>query len=175
LAEDVNGSLGPCVEGVMGPEPITSLFAEEYAPMVRLAHALTGDRAVAEELAQEAFARVWRKLDDLADPARAAGYLRTTVVNLTRSHHRRRRLVARRPWGTASLVDDGADRRADRDVVLRALRTIPRRQRECLTLRYLLGLSEAEVAETLGIAAGSVKTHTSRGLAAMAARLEEGR
>jgi RNA polymerase sigma-70 factor (sigma-E family) len=159
----------------MGPEPIAQQFAQEYAPMVRLAHVLTGDRSIAEELVQEAFARVWAKLDGLDDPARAAGYLRTTVVNLARSHHRRRRLGLRRAWGAPVSTDDGSTDRAERDAVLEGLRAIAPRQRECLTLRYLLGLSEAEVAAALGISPGSVKTHTSRGLAAMASRLEEDR
>ena len=56
--------------------------------------------------------------------------------------------------------------------VLDAMRTLPRRQRECLVLRYYLDLSETEIASTLGISNGSVKSHASRGLAALARRLE---
>jgi RNA polymerase sigma factor (sigma-70 family) len=63
------------------------------------------------------------------------------------------------------LMDDQQD-------VLDAMRALPRRQRECLVLRYYLDLSEAEIASTLGISNGSVKSHASRGLAALARRLE---
>jgi RNA polymerase sigma factor (sigma-70 family) len=57
--------------------------------------------------------------------------------------------------------------------VLTALRSLPDRQREVLTLRFYLDLSEAEIAETLGISSGSVKTHAHRGMAALAQRLED--
>ena len=65
-------------------------------------------------------------------------------------------------------VDDGAQARAEREAVLVALGRIARRQRACLVLRYYLDLPESEVAGVLGISQGSVKTHTSPGLAAMA-------
>ena len=57
--------------------------------------------------------------------------------------------------------------------MIAALHTLPRRQRECLVLRYYADLSEAQIAETMGISAGAVKSHASRGMAAMRARLEE--
>jgi RNA polymerase sigma factor (sigma-70 family) len=69
------------------------------------------------------------------------------------------------PEEHALLVDDHRE-------VLDALRTLPRRQRECLVLRYYLDLSESEIASTLGISNGSVKSHSSRGLAAVARHLE---
>jgi RNA polymerase sigma factor (sigma-70 family) len=56
--------------------------------------------------------------------------------------------------------------------MIAALRSLPDRQRECLALRYYLDLSEADIAETLGISNGSVKTHVHRGLATLAQRLE---
>ncbi len=60
----------------------------------------------------------------------------------------------------------------DQQEVLEAMRSLPRRQRECLVLRYYLDLSESEIASTLGISNGSVKSHASRGLAALAKHLE---
>jgi RNA polymerase sigma factor (sigma-70 family) len=63
----------------------------------------------------------------------------------------------------------------DRREVLAALRALPDRQRECLALRYYLDLSESEIAATLGISAGSVKTHTHRGIAALERALESTR
>jgi RNA polymerase sigma factor (sigma-70 family) len=100
------------------------------------------------------------------------------VVNLARSAQRRRSLARRHAAADPTAkgeVDDGAEERADREAVLVALRRIARRQRECLVLRYYLDLSEADIAGVLGVSAGSVKTHTSRGLAAMARLLGEGR
>jgi RNA polymerase sigma factor (sigma-70 family) len=62
---------------------------------------------------------------------------------------------------------------ARRREVVALLTALPERQRECLVLRYYLGLSEAEIAATLGISTGSVKTHTHRGVAQLASRLED--
>ena len=59
--------------------------------------------------------------------------------------------------------------------VLEALRTLPRRQRECLTLRYYADLSERETADALGVSVGTVKSTTSRGLAALASKMEQWR
>jgi RNA polymerase sigma factor (sigma-70 family) len=103
-------------------------------------------------------------------------YLRATVMNLARSRMRRR-LVARRRVEPVSAVSASPEEHAvllsDQQDVLDAVRALPRRQRECIVLRYYLDLSEAEIASTLGISAGSVKSHSHRGLAALARRLEE--
>jgi RNA polymerase sigma factor (sigma-70 family) len=103
-------------------------------------------------------------------------YLRATVMNLARSRMRRR-LVARRRVEPAVRPAMSAEEHtlllADQQEVLDAVRALPRRQRECLVLRYYLDLSETEIASTLGISNGSVKSHSSRGLAALAQRLEE--
>ena len=96
---------------------------------------------------------------------------RVIVVNLARSAQRRRSLARRHAAADPTAkdaVDDGAQARAEREAVLVALGRIARRQRACLVLRYYLDLPESEVAGVLGISQGSVKTHTSRGLAGMA-------
>ncbi len=62
--------------------------------------------------------------------------------------------------------------REDQQQVLDALRSLPARQRDCLVLRYYEDMSEAQIADTLGISKGSVKTHTSRGMAALGKLLE---
>ena len=71
--------------------------------------------------------------------------------------------------------EDAAERHDDEAAVLTALRALPPQQQHVLVLRYWLSLSEAEIAEALGIRAGTVKTHAKRGLAALAARLEDRR
>ena len=155
---------------------LAGAFCRRYQPMVRLAQLLLGDRASAEDVVQEAYARLHGRIASLSDPAGADAYLRVIVVNLARSAQRRRSLTRRHAAADPTAkdaVDDGAQARAEREAVLVALQRIARRQRECLVLRYYLDLPQAEVAGVLGISQGSVKTHTSRGLAAMAKLLGE--
>ena len=151
---------------------IADLHRDHYAELVRLACLLVDDRGSGEEIVQEAFVRVYQAWARVEQPL---VYLRSTVLTLARSRMRRR-LVARRrvepvaPAGPAIdehlvLLDDQRD-------VLHALRSLPARQRECLVLRYYLDLTESQIAATLGISNGSVKSHSSRGIAALARRLE---
>jgi RNA polymerase sigma-70 factor (sigma-E family) len=156
-------------------ERLGELFDASYPQMVRLAHLLVGDRDAAEDLAQEAFVRLHSRLAHLSDPEAAGGYLRRIVVNLCRSHLRRRTLMQRHAGrdDVSPGADDHSLVAASRLAVLSALRTLPRRQRECLVLRYYLDLSEEEIAQTLGISPGSVKTHSARARSTMARLLGE--
>jgi RNA polymerase sigma-70 factor (sigma-E family) len=156
-------------------EHLHDLYVAHYRSLVRLACVLLDDPGAGEDVAQDAFVRLHRSWNRLRDPSAAPAYLRSTVVNLARSGLRRR-LVARRhaptPFPNAASAEEGAAGRDDEREVLAALRALPRRQRECLTLRYYLDLSEADIAATLGISTGSVKSHSHRGLAALASKLE---
>ena len=153
---------------------------EHYAQLVRLASLLLDDVGSCEEVVQDAFVRVWQQGAELRSPDKLPAYLRSAVLNGARSRLRRR-LVQRRHLAT--VPPPGAHRAAEDDAlatdpdraVLEALRRLPDRQREVLVLRYYLDLPEAEIAATLGISAGSVKTHAHRGLATLAARLEDDR
>ncbi len=151
---------------------LAEIHREHYPSLVRLACLLLDDRGAGEEVVQEAFVRVYQSWARVDQPL---AYLRTTVMNLARSRMRRR-LVARRrvePIGTPALsAEEHMVLLDDQQEVLDAMRSLPRRQRECLVLRYYLDLSEAEIAATLGISNGSVKSHASRGLAALAKHLE---
>lgn len=145
-----------------------SIFREQFAAMVRLAHLLGSDDP--ENAAQEAFSRLHVRLPALAEPDRAVGYLRTCVVNIARSRRAHLAVVARHhPFGDVqvasaeSTVVDGADRA----VVIAALGKLSPRHREALVLRYWLDLSEKQMAETMGTSVGTVKSHVSRGLAAL--------
>src|SRR2546423_11435618 len=144
-------------------ERLGELFDTSYSTMVRLAHVLVGDRPAAEDLVQDAFVRLHSRLGGLKDPDAAGGYLRQIVINLCRSHHRRRSLLVRHRPDPPAPATDTSPRSDDRLAVLAALRTLSRRQRECLVLRYYLDLSEDEIAAALNISPGSVKTHTARG------------
>jgi RNA polymerase sigma-70 factor (sigma-E family) len=154
---------------------LTALYTSHYRQLVRLAALLLDDLSTSEEVVQDAYVRMhgaWRRI---RDPDAAVGYLRTTVVNLARSRMRRR-LVAQRhlpkPMPHAPSAEHGALEQLERDQVVRALRSLPARQRECLVLRYYADLSEAQIAETMGISPGAVKSHASRGIATLRARLE---
>jgi len=155
---------------------LEAVYRSEYRSLVRLAALLLDDVATCEEVVQDAFVRTWHRPPLLRDPDRLSAYLRSAVLNRARSQLRRR-AVRRRHLAPVPEPSEGAESTAmahDPDrAVLAALRALPDRQREVLVLRYYLDLSEAEIAATLGISAGSVKTHAHRGLAALAERLED--
>jgi RNA polymerase sigma-70 factor (sigma-E family) len=165
----------------MHEDVLEQLYAAHYRTLVRLAVLLVKDRETAEEVVQDAFVAVHRRQwSSLRDPHKALAYLRQAVVNGARSALRRRGVEARYAERSANAfapVVGGADEHAvateHRAAVLDALRSLPDRQREVLALRYYLELSEAEIARTLGISPGSVKTHTSRGVAALRDRIGE--
>ncbi len=153
---------------------LATLYTEHAPRLLRLAGVLVRDPGAAEDVVQEAFVRLAVAGRRLREPDRAGAYLRTTVVNLCRNRWRHRSVVERhppeQPLSNSSAEDDALRSSAQRQVV-DALRSLPTRQRECLVLRYWMGLSESEIAGTLGIAGGSVKTHMKRGLAAIERRL----
>lgn len=161
-------------DGWSADEALEQLYAAHWRELVRLAVLLLHDVGTAEEVVQDAFVAVHDRWGRLRDPAKALAYLRRSVVNGSRSRlrHRvvvRRHLAAQPPPPTAAPADEAslvADRRA---AVLDAMRELPERQREVLALRHYQDLSEAEIADALGISRGAVKSHASRG----SARLRE--
>jgi RNA polymerase sigma-70 factor (sigma-E family) len=152
------------------------LFRAHHGPLVRTATLLLGDAGVAEEIVQDAYVKLHGALRRLRQPEASVAYLRATVINLARSRLRRYRVARRHPplpSPPAAGAEEGAVLSEDHREVLAALTALPRRQRECLVLRFYLGLTEAGIAQALSISTGSVKTHTSRGLAALSVRLED--
>lgn len=154
---------------------LEGLYREHYRSLVRLAAILVDDVTTCEELVQDAFVAVLRRSGGWAEADKAGAYLRSVVLNHARSHLRKQQV--RRRWLRSvdpPSPEGGADRAALLDAetteMLTALRALPERQREVLALRYYLDLSEAEIAATLGISTGSVKTHAHRGLAALGTR-----
>lgn len=163
--------------GVGTPPALATLWHHHYRELVQLARFLVDDRETAEEVVQDAFVRLHGRLHAVA-PDRAAGYLRVAVLNGSRSRLRRRRVARSHPAPAdrpSESAEAGGVGRASRDEVLAVVRSLPVRQRDVVLLRYFAGLSVSEVADTLGIATGSVKTHTSRALAALAPLLEHHR
>jgi RNA polymerase sigma-70 factor (sigma-E family) len=173
----VTGRASP-VERWSADEALDRLYAAHWAALVRLGVLLLRDQGAAEEVVQDAFVAMHHRWSKLRDPDRALGYLRRSVVNGARSTWRHRSVVARHAAATRSLEHEPA---ADtsvlaaerRTAVLDALDQLPTRQREVLVCRYFLDLSEADIAETLGISRGAVKSHASRGSAALRATLAD--
>lgn len=157
-------------------EALERLYAAHWRRLVRLSVLLVRDVGTAEEVVQDAFVAVHDRWPRLHDPDKALAYLRQTVVNRSRSVLRHRAVVTRH--ASMERPPDAQDPTAATDrrrAVLDAMRALSSRQREVLALRYYLDLTEAEIADTLGISPGAVKSHSSRGAAALRAMLEEER
>ena len=173
---DHDGRAHACATLGAVPEPsprgdVAAAYATHHHRVLRLAYLLSGDRHVAEDLAADVFARLWaRGCDDVDD---VGAYLRRAAVNAANS--RWRRLATQRTglarWcsrETVVVADPSsaiADDLARSDALWQALAALPPRQRTVLVLRYYEDLSEAEIAETLGVGRGTVKSSAARGLA----------
>jgi RNA polymerase sigma-70 factor (sigma-E family) len=151
------------------------LYQQLWWPMLRLATGLLGDRGAAEDVVQDAFAALYRHWSTLRDRRAAAGYLRTSVVNGSRSVQRRLITARKHDRGLRDEQEEAADHTtllsADHDVLRRALAVLPERQREVLTLRYLAELSDADIAAATGLSQVGVRSASSRGLAALRSAL----
>ncbi|HET7529859.1 MAG TPA: SigE family RNA polymerase sigma factor [Mycobacteriales bacterium] len=156
-------------------EALVALYTAHYRSLVRMAALLLHDVPAAEDVVQDAFVAMhgsWRRL---RDPDRALAYLRQAVINRARSRLRHLKVVDRKapaPMPDAASAEHGALQALDRQHVMAALRALPHRQREVLVLRYYSDLTEAQIAEALGISPGAVKSHASRGVAALRRTLE---
>jgi len=152
---------------------VAELFRRHHAQAVKLAGLLGA--ADPEDVAQEAFLRILPRVDSLTDIESATGYLRATVLNLTRSGFRRKAMIGRvllaRGWLLGRQVappsaEDQALAGTDSTLADR-LRRLPKRQREAIVLRYWLDLSLADTAQAMDVPIGTVKSHLSRGLASL--------
>jgi len=155
---------------------VEQLYAGHYRALVRLSVLLVRDPETAEEVVQDSFVAMHGRWRSLREPDQALAYLRQSVVNRSRSVLRRRGVQSRHaPAPPADLpgADEHALAAARRDRVLEALRALPTRQREVIALRYYLDLSEADIADALGISRGAVKVHASRGVAALRTLMED--
>jgi RNA polymerase sigma-70 factor (sigma-E family) len=159
---------------------VTALYQAHALSLARLALVMLGDPSAAEDVVQDAFLGLYRRWNSLADPAVAPSYLRTSVLNGCRTalRHRSRRGVL--ADGTAGAHDEGAfaepmlesaeatvARGEEHRAVLAAIRRLPIRQREALVLRYYLDMTEDQAAEAMRVSRGTVKSATSRAVAAV--------
>ncbi|MEU4202873.1 sigma-70 family RNA polymerase sigma factor [Streptomyces sp. NPDC045470] len=155
---------------------VTDLYHAHRLSMVRLAVLLVDDRATAEDVVQDAFAALYKRHGERLDEVdNALAYLRTAVVNAARSVLRRRRTA--RDYTPPHETDaPSAEERVVLDEehreVLAALGRLTARRREVLVLRYWGELTEAQIAATLGISRGAVKSIASRALDSLEKMLE---
>jgi len=162
---------------VEAPLTLEDLYRQHRMRLVRLAILLVDEAPTAEDVVQEAFTGLHRHWSGLRDEAAALGYLRTAVVNGSRSVLRRRRTARgyTPPHTTdARSAESLAMLSAEHQAVVSALGQLPRRAREVLVLRYYGGLSEAEIAGALGISPGTVKSTASRGMTAISNIVRDG-
>lgn len=153
---------------------VAELYRGHALGLMRLALIIVGDRPSAEDVVQEAFLGLYRRWPHLEDHGKALTYVRSAVLNGSRSVLRRRR----RPFGGEHLPPVWSAEAAalvgeERRTVMAALARLPVRQREALVLRYFCELSEAEIAEAMQVSRGTVKSTTSRAMAALERLLEE--
>jgi RNA polymerase sigma-70 factor (sigma-E family) len=149
---------------------LTAMYDAEYRSLVRMSAVMLGDVGSAEEVVQESFIAVHAAWRGLRDMDKAVHYLRRSVLNRSRSVLRHRAVVDRHtPKHEPEMpsAEQAAMTRLQRSAVVSALRSLPDRQREALVLKFYLDLSEEQVAAAMNISAGAVKSHTSRGKAAL--------
>jgi RNA polymerase sigma-70 factor (sigma-E family) len=145
-----------------------------YAPDgIRLAFLLTGDRALAEDLVQDAFVRLVGRLRHLREPDAFWTYLRRTIVNLATSHFRHRRVE--RAYAEKLAVAPAAHTNVNEDLdeaMHRSLLGLPQRQRAAIVLRFYEDLSDVQTAAVLGCSPGTVRSLVSRGMTTLREGLE---
>jgi len=149
------------------------LYVQHAPDGIRLAFLLTGDRALAEDLVQDAFARLVGRLRHLRDANAFGAYLRRTIVNLSTSYFRHRKVeraylerIARAPEVTTNPNEELDE------TMHEALLRLPERQRAALVLRFYEDLSDVQTAEILRCSSGTVRSLVSRGMATLRSELE---
>lgn len=151
-------------------ERLEELYRRQVAPLQKLAFLLTGDHHLAEDITQQAFIRFYGSFMKLRNPAAAPAYLRKTVVNLARGHHRRSRRETQKaePYQETQDVSWGPSVE-DHDEMVQAIARLPYRQRVAIVLRYYEDLSEQQAAEVLGCSPGAMKSLTARAMSSLRA------
>jgi RNA polymerase sigma-70 factor (sigma-E family) len=155
-------------------DQVTALYQAHALGLLRLAVIMLGERQAAEDVVQDAFLGLFRRWDALDDPERALAYVRSSVFNGCRTALRKR--ARSRQFALADPDAESAEARAvlgeEYREVLAALRGLPGRQREAVALRYCLDLPVSDVARAMGVTEGTVKSATSRGIAAITRTLK---
>ena len=141
------------------------LYRAHSRSAVRLAYVLVGDNETAQDLVHEAFLRLFGRYRDLRDSDHFEAYLRRTVINLSKNHHRKRHHERSALQRTDRETPRSQDSRAldSAEILMR----LPERQRVAMALRYLEDLSEQQTADVMGTTVSAVKSLTQRGTATL--------
>ena len=149
-------------------ERLGEWFTAEYDGLLRFAFLITGDLAAAEDLVHEAFVRLYRA-DRRIEISGFKAYARRTIINLHRSAFRRlmveRRAIAAHGPGSPTEIP------AAEPHLWKAILALPRQQRACVVLRFYEGMTDQEIADTLGVGHGTVKKAMHRAMTALRAQL----
>jgi RNA polymerase sigma-70 factor (sigma-E family) len=164
----------PGVSTRVAASALSTLYDQHYRSLVKLASMYLDDLESAEEVVQDAFVKLLTGRYRV-EVGKEASYLRSMVLNGARSLLRKRRvrrLNRPEPPGLVAAAEEGGVAQTEREHLLRLVRALPPKQAAVLILRYYLDLSESDIADTLGIAPGSVKSHAHRALSKLQAQLE---
>lgn len=146
-----------------------AFYLASFADMMAVAYAHTGDLSEAQDLCQEAFTRAWQRWNAVARYDNPAAWVRRVVVNLAMS--RWRHLTVVRTHQRRERIMDVPALGPEHVAVVAALRTLPADQRQAVVLHYIVDMPVAEIAQEMGVPAGTVKSWLHRGRAALAANL----
>ncbi len=156
--------------------PTASDLYRAHAPgALRLAYLLTGEIESAHDLMQDAFVKMLARPHVLLRDEAFGAYLRVTIVNLSRSRWRRMRLEQRWARGLPQEPPPEADGYEQRDLLRRALQTLPERQRVAIVLRYFEDLTEQETADAMGTSVPAIKSLVQRGMETLRTHLKDER
>jgi RNA polymerase sigma-70 factor (sigma-E family) len=147
-----------------------ALYSAHFRSLVRLATLLVQDVASAENIVNDSFVSLRGARDRRRSNQEVLSYLRASVVNRSRSVLRHRAVIdhnAPKPPPDMPSAEHGAMALIERSSVVAALRSLPDRQREVVVLRFYADLSDAQIAEAMGISRGAVKVHTARAMSAL--------
>jgi RNA polymerase sigma factor (sigma-70 family) len=186
---------GTAADSSAAATAVTALYQQHAVGLVRLAIIMLGDRAAAEDVVQDAFFGLYRNWGRLGDPALALVYTRSAVLNRCRNALRDQARRSHRDyaaavgtslkgtqaspgqpsgrWAAVQSAESAVLLTEDSRRMLAAIRKLPDRQREAIVLRFYLDMSEEEAASAMGVSRGTVKSTTSRGVAALGRILKE--
>jgi RNA polymerase sigma-70 factor (sigma-E family) len=160
-------------DGSLERNSLGDLYVRHAPEGIRLAFLITGDRAIAEDLVQEAFSRLVGRLLHLRNPSAFDAYLRRTIVNLSTSHFRHRRVErAYLEREAAAPSREGNPNEALDEAMHAVLLRLPQRQRAAIILRFYEDLSDVQTAEILRCSAGTVRSLVSRCMKTLRSELE---
>lgn len=165
----------PELEVVAATELFNSFFHREFPRMVAIAHAISGSRWAAEELAQEACLRAYKSWDSVSRYDKPGAWLRRVTINLANSFLRRRlseiKAIERYAFSGVQPIEGPPP---DEGEFVEEIKALPRRQREVIVLHYVDDMSTRDIAEVLDITESSVRTHLQRGREILARRIKNG-